>query len=196
MSRPNAVAPTRVAQANWPSAVVPSPVAQAEPPTAVLLSWVARELLPTATATETGFDLSDAERAMIEAALRDRNGFDIELAWLFSDPTVRGLARRLAEDNAVSNDVVISLRGEGSRPPLFCVHPAGGLAWFYGGLAPHLRDRPIYGLQDPHVATGEPSVTDARVLARRYVEEIAAQGQHPGLAGERAGAGGSYVGPA
>lgn len=52
------------------------------------------------------------------------------------------------------------------------MHPAGGLAWFYGGLAPHLRDRPIFGLQDPHVVTGEPSVTDARELARRYVDEI------------------------
>ncbi|WP_338855634.1 amino acid adenylation domain-containing protein [Gordonia hongkongensis] len=125
-------------------------------------------------ATDSFFDLggNSLSATRVAAALRDRNGFDIELAWLFSDPTVRGLARRLAEDNAVSNDVVISLRGEGSRPPLFCVHPAGGLAWFYGGLAPHLRDRPIYGLQDPHVVTGEPSVTDARVLARRYVEEI------------------------
>lgn len=31
---------------------------------------------------------------------------------------------------------------------------------------------------------------------RRYVEEIAAQGRHPGQAGERAGAGAPYVGPA
>lgn len=125
-------------------------------------------------ATEAFFDLggNSLSATRVVARLRERHGFSVELAWLFSDPTVRGLARRLAEDNAVSNDVVISLRGEGSRPPLFCVHPAGGLAWFYGGLAPHLRDRPIYGLQDPHVVTGEPSVTDARVLARRYVEEI------------------------
>ncbi|WP_431839258.1 amino acid adenylation domain-containing protein [Gordonia hongkongensis] len=125
-------------------------------------------------ATEAFFDLggNSLSATRVVARLRERHGFSVELAWLFSDPTVRGLARRLVEDNAVSNDVVISLRGEGSRPPLFCVHPAGGLAWFYGGLAPHLSDRPIYGLQDPHVVTGEPSVTDARVLARRYVEEI------------------------
>ncbi|MFE0750411.1 amino acid adenylation domain-containing protein, partial [Gordonia sp. NPDC058843] len=125
-------------------------------------------------ASDSFFDLggNSLSATRVAAALRDRNGFDIELAWLFNDPTVRGLARRLAEGNAVSSDVVITLRGEGSRPPLFCVHPAGGLAWFYGGLAPHLRDRPIYGVQDPHVVTGEPSVTDARALARRYVEEI------------------------
>ena len=125
-------------------------------------------------ATDSFFDLggNSLSATRVKAALRDHNGVDIELAWLFNDPTVRGLARRLADGNAVSSDVVITLRGEGSRAPLFCVHPAGGLAWFYGGLAPHLRDRPIYGLQDPHVVTGEPSVTDARALARRYVEEI------------------------
>nr|WP_064569436.1 non-ribosomal peptide synthetase [Gordonia sp. LAM0048] len=125
-------------------------------------------------ATDSFFDLggNSLSATRVKAVLRDHNGFDIELAWLFNDPTVRGLARRLADGNAVSSDVVITLRGEGARAPLFCVHPAGGLAWFYGGLAPHLRDRPIYGLQDPHVVTGEPSVTDARELARRYVEEI------------------------
>jgi len=125
-------------------------------------------------ATDSFFDLggNSLSATRVAANLREGYGFDIELAWLFNDPTVRGLARRLAEGNAVSNDVVITLRGEGARPPLFCVHPAGGLAWFYGGLAPHLDDRPIYGLQDPHVVTGEPSVTDARELARRYVEEI------------------------
>ncbi len=68
--------------------------------------------------------------------------------------------------------MLITLRGDGSRPPLFCVHPAGGLAWFYGGFAPYIADRPIYGLQDPHVVNGEDSATDAHELAARYVQEI------------------------
>ncbi|NED67304.1 hypothetical protein G3I15_40890, partial [Streptomyces sp. SID10244] len=46
------------------------------------------------------------------------------------------------------------------------------LAWFYGGLAPHLHDRPIYGLQDPHVVSGEPSAATVDELAVRYVEEM------------------------
>nr|WP_051989839.1 non-ribosomal peptide synthetase [Gordonia soli] len=69
-------------------------------------------------------------------------------------------------------DVVVPLRAEGSRPPLFCIHPADGLSWLFGGLAPHLDDRPVYGLQDPYVvADGRP---DASIhdLARRYVDEI------------------------
>ncbi|MCA1694777.1 MAG: non-ribosomal peptide synthetase, partial [Actinobacteria bacterium] len=33
-------------------------------------------------------------------------------------------------------------------PPLFCVHPPGGLSWCYAGLLRHLHpDYPLYGLQ-------------------------------------------------
>lgn len=85
---------------------------------------------------------------------------------------MRGLAQRITGADAATADVLITLRAEGSQPPLFCVHPAGGLAWFYGGLVPYLADRPIYGLQDPHVVGGEPSITDAHALAQRYVAQI------------------------
>ena len=62
--------------------------------------------------------------------------------------------------------------GPRDRRPLFCVHPAGGVAWFYGGFVPYLADRPIYGLQDPHVVADEPAATDVVELAERYVQEM------------------------
>ncbi|MYT77483.1 non-ribosomal peptide synthase domain TIGR01720/amino acid adenylation domain-containing protein [Streptomyces sp. MnatMP-M77] len=44
--------------------------------------------------------------------------------------------------------VLLPLREEGSRPPLFCVHPAAGIAWSYAGLTGPLgTDQPLYGLQ-------------------------------------------------
>ncbi|MFF5336580.1 amino acid adenylation domain-containing protein [Streptomyces sp. NPDC013181] len=44
--------------------------------------------------------------------------------------------------------VLLALREEGSRPPLFCVHPAAGIAWSYAGLTGPLgADQPLYGLQ-------------------------------------------------
>jgi thioesterase domain-containing protein len=47
------------------------------------------------------------------------------------------------------------------------------LAWFYGGVVEHLHtDRPIYGLQDPHVVAGEPRAESVDELAERYVAEI------------------------
>ncbi|MCH6163959.1 amino acid adenylation domain-containing protein [Streptomyces sp. M600PL45_2] len=45
-------------------------------------------------------------------------------------------------------NVLLPLRDSGSRPPLFCVHPAAGIAWSYAGLTTPLgADQPVYGLQ-------------------------------------------------
>ncbi|GAC78165.1 non-ribosomal peptide synthase domain TIGR01720/amino acid adenylation domain-containing protein [Gordonia malaquae] len=128
------------------------------------------------SATASFFDVggNSLSATRVRSRLSERNGLVVELAWLFSDPTPRELARRLQEGGAEANDVVIALRSDGSRAPLFCVHPAGGLAWFYGGLLPYLPDRPVYGLQDPHVVAGEDSFTDIAELADRYVDEIRA----------------------
>ncbi|MFW0788916.1 amino acid adenylation domain-containing protein [Gordonia sp. CPCC 205333] len=119
------------------------------------------------------FDLggNSLSATRVVAGAHDR-GLPFELRWLFSDPTVRQLATRVEEGTGLADDVLITLRGGGSLPPLFCVHPAGGLAWFYGGFAPYIADRPLYGLQDPHVVSDEPTVTDAHTLAARYVDEI------------------------
>uniref|UniRef100_UPI0035E3D90D non-ribosomal peptide synthetase n=2 Tax=Gordonia paraffinivorans TaxID=175628 RepID=UPI0035E3D90D len=123
--------------------------------------------------TESFFDLGGNSLSATQVVTRvHERGLPLELRWLFTDPTVRELARRVEEGSGLQNDVLITLRADGVRPPLFCVHPAGGLAWFYGGFAQYIADRPIYGLQDPHVVNGEPSASDAEELAARYVDEI------------------------
>ncbi|GAB08435.1 putative non-ribosomal peptide synthetase [Gordonia araii NBRC 100433] len=114
----------------------------------------------------------------VVGALRERTDADIALATLFADPTPRGVAAALTGAAGVANDVLITLRADGSRPPIFCIHPAGGLAWFYGGFAPYIEDRPIYGLQDPHVVLDEPEASSVEELAARYAREIRAVAPH------------------
>ncbi|MER5772477.1 amino acid adenylation domain-containing protein, partial [Streptomyces sp. NPDC001985] len=86
---------------------------------------------------------------------------------------------------ALPLDTLLPLRREGTRAPLFCVHPASGLSWSYAGLLSTLReDIPLWGLQapgltgaggtDPHPPV---SLTDA---AARYLAEVrAVQPQGP-----------------
>ena len=70
-------------------------------------------------------------------------------------------------------DVVLPIRADGTKPPLFCIHPIVGLAWSYSGLAEHLdRDRPIYGLQSPAFTEDNASYDSVGALAKRYVQEI------------------------
>ncbi len=110
---------------------------------------------------------------MVVRELKTR-GVTIALPWMFDDATPESLARRADEAEGGSGlQVLLPLRTSGSKPPLFCVHPAGGLAWFYGGLVEHVHpDRPVYGLQDPHVVAGEPPAESVDELAGRYVREI------------------------
>src|SRR5262249_4771405 len=45
-------------------------------------------------------------------------------------------------------EALLPIKLNGSRPPLFCIHHAGGFSWPYARLIPHIpADRPIYGLQ-------------------------------------------------
>ncbi len=111
---------------------------------------------------------------MVVTELQAR-GVTIALPWMFDDATPKVLARRAddATGGGSGMDVLLPLRAGGTKPALFAVHPAGGLAWFYGGLLEHLdKDRPVYGLQDPHVVAGEPGVESVEELAERYVAEI------------------------
>ncbi|MFD6449787.1 thioesterase domain-containing protein, partial [Nocardia sp. NPDC060220] len=110
---------------------------------------------------------------MAVAELQGR-GVQLELPWMFDDATPRALARRVdAAEGGSGMQVLLPLRPAGDATPLFAIHPAGGLAWFYGGLVGHLRgDRPVFGLQDPHVVAAEPPATSIDELAHRYVDEI------------------------
>ncbi|MFD5445632.1 amino acid adenylation domain-containing protein [Streptomyces tendae] len=83
--------------------------------------------------------------------VREEFGTELTLGSLFEAPTPAALAARLDAAAPAAGDalgVVLPLRTEGDRPPLFGIHPAGGLAWCYAGLAARLGPRqPVYGLQ-------------------------------------------------
>ncbi|MCG6498026.1 non-ribosomal peptide synthetase [Kitasatospora sp. A2-31] len=90
--------------------------------------------------------------ARLTARIRDELGVRIGLRALFETPTVALLAERIGgEGDTGSSDglgQLLPLRTGGTRPPLFAVHPGGGLGWCYSGLVRHLdRDRPLFALQ-------------------------------------------------
>lgn len=78
----------------------------------------------------------------------------LSIGTLFEAPNVASLAEKLetgSDENAL--EILLPLRTNGERHPLFCVHPAGGLSWCYAGLLNTLeKDIPIYGLQARGIA--------------------------------------------
>ncbi|RBO94237.1 non-ribosomal peptide synthetase [Nocardia puris] len=107
-------------------------------------------------------------------------GIDLPVQLMFGDATPAAIAARLTAaggaDAALAATLapVLPIRPlrAGGKAPLFCVHPAIGLSWCYSGLLAHLApDRPVYGLQAPHVAGDEQfdSITEA---AKQYVAHM------------------------
>uniref|UniRef100_UPI000AD06E8E non-ribosomal peptide synthetase n=1 Tax=Peterkaempfera griseoplana TaxID=66896 RepID=UPI000AD06E8E len=107
--------------------------------------------------------------------LRER-GVSVAVRDLFAAPTVTELMKRMSLSSVRDAlDVLLPIRTQGSRPPFFCIHPAGGLSWCYMPLARYVpEDVPLYGLQDRGLdGTTEPDHSVGE-MAAGYVEQIRA----------------------
>ncbi|MFI1172218.1 amino acid adenylation domain-containing protein [Streptomyces melanogenes] len=122
------------------------------------------------------FDLGGNSLLAIRLASRVRAVLELELPVrvVFESPTVAALSPRLGvEDREAGLGVLLPLRRTGSRPPLFCVHPAGGLAWPYARLVGMLdADRPIYGIQARGITRPDLAPGSTQEMAADYVEQI------------------------
>ncbi|SCW90779.1 non-ribosomal peptide synthetase [Ancylobacter rudongensis] len=127
------------------------------------------------------FALGGDSLSAVALLLRVRAAFghDPGLGALFTQPTVEGFAR-LLEAQAPAQDLGLAplitlVEGAPDLPPLFVIHPAGGISWCYGRLARALTPRrTVYGLQAPALAPGVPPPESLEALAAHYVEHIRA----------------------
>ncbi|MEV0464962.1 amino acid adenylation domain-containing protein [Nocardia tengchongensis] len=114
--------------------------------------------------------------------LRKEIDYEVPIGWMLSDPCPADLAKRIesgmqshstVEQTGLGFDVLLPIRTGGEQPPLFCIHPAVGLAWCYHSFDRYLTgDRPIYGLQAPQISGEDPGPTSIEDLAKRYFAEI------------------------
>ena len=101
-------------------------------------------------------------------------GVNVPLVALFQEPTVEHLAGVLREQylGAFASPLV-PLKPDGSRPPLFMIHPSGGSVHWYQDLAGQMPDdQPVYGLQARGLMGDEELDTTIEAMAARYVAEI------------------------
>ncbi|UQI45505.1 amino acid adenylation domain-containing protein [Streptomyces sp. HU2014] len=112
--------------------------------------------------------------------IKQRYGVDIPMSRFVTTPTVSGLAELLRSGEALSTfDPLVPFRAEGTRPPLFFVHPAGGNVLCFAQLAKHLpADQPFYGLQAPGTELGSEPLRSVEELATSYLKAIRAVQPH------------------
>ncbi len=89
-----------------------------------------------------------------------------------------GLADWLSVDrSAESSDpfaVVLPIRLGGTKPPIWCVHGALGLAWGFRGLVSHLDEHPIYGLQARGLDDATPFAASIPAMVDDYLQQVLA----------------------
>lgn len=108
------------------------------------------------------------------AQIEQRLDRELSLAMLFQEATIEHLATVLREqDGAPTPSSLVPLQPDGTRKPLFFIHPTGGSVHWYADLARHLSpDQPLYGLQSRGLTTGYDLHTDIEDMAAHYVQEI------------------------
>ncbi|QAT47165.1 nonribosomal peptide synthetase DhbF [Bacillus subtilis] len=132
--------------------------------------------LPRVGIDDRFFDLGGHSLLAVQLMSRIREALGVELSIgnLFEAPTVAGLAERLEMGSSQSAlDVLLPLRTSGDKPPLFCVHPAGGLSWCYAGLMTNIgTDYPIFGLQARGIGQREELPKTLDDMAADYIKQI------------------------
>lgn len=109
--------------------------------------------------------------------VREAFGRDPGLGALFDHPRVAELAALIdAEGQDIDNGLGPLIRlaeGDPSLPPLFLIHPAGGLAWGYRTLARSLSlRRTVWGVQSPALDPANPLPDSIAALGALYAERI------------------------
>ncbi|MFG2628159.1 amino acid adenylation domain-containing protein [Streptomyces sp. NPDC048473] len=131
----------------------------------------ARPIGVTANFFDLGGDSLLAVRVM--ARIHDAFGCALPLSTLFGHPTIERLADALRDGDAdTRRSALVPIRSEGTRPPLFFVHPVGGDVLCYAELASLLDDdQPFHGLQVPDT-DGDVPLESVPALAAHYAEAV------------------------
>jgi len=118
-------------------------------------------------------------------SITDEFGVELESREVLLGPSIRSIAHSIDErrgdggtaaDDESAGDRpppwLVPIRTDGDRLPFFCMHPSGGSAVPYLGLADALSPgRPFYGIEAVGLH-GEPDPPDVPAMARRYLEAV------------------------
>src|SRR6185312_7785117 len=124
------------------------------------------------------FEIGGQSLLAVALFLRIEDEFSrrLPLVTLFSCPTIESLAILLSSEKEKSAwDSLVPIQPQGSKPPLFLVHGAGGNVLLYRNLAKHFaRDYPLYGLQSRGLDSVSRPLTTIEEMADAYLAEVRA----------------------
>lgn len=131
--------------------------------------------LETVGTTDNFFELGGQSLLAVRlfTQIEQTFGTKLPLTTLLQSPTIQQLAHVLDQGNASQWQSLVPFKTGGSKPPFFCVPPAGCTVVQFTDLANTLEaDYPFYGLQ--HLGTDGEQTPHNRVedMAAYYIKEI------------------------
>jgi amino acid adenylation domain-containing protein len=110
----------------------------------------------------------------VVSRLRETFGIEFPLRKLFEHPTIESLAGAFRETIGVPRQSpLVAMQPRGSRPPFFCVHPAGGTVYCYADLSRLLGpDQPFYGFNAQGLNGERPPQTRVEDMASVYIKAL------------------------
>ena len=97
----------------------------------------------------------------------------ISVADIFRYPSIYSLSLLLESTEKSSNSPLILIKEGDEGAPLFMIHPGGGLAFCYMGLAHYVNaPHPIYGINNPQFNDPENGFDSLEEIAEFYVKLI------------------------
>lgn len=99
---------------------------------------------------------------------------NLPLATLLQAPTIEELASVLSQDTGSAPcSSLVAIQANGSKTPLFCIHPIGGNVLEYLNLVKYLgSEQPVYGLQAPGIDGKQTPLNRVEEMAAHYIQEI------------------------
>ena len=114
--------------------------------------------------------------------IEQATGVALPLASLIEGGTIEHIAKSIRERRLAANgrdksqktlSHLVPIHARGSRPPLFCVHGAGGNVLNFRDIGRHLSpDQPFYGIQAAGVDGTTRPMTTVEEMAESYLEEV------------------------
>jgi phthiocerol/phenolphthiocerol synthesis type-I polyketide synthase E len=138
--------------------------------------WQEQLGIESASPDQSFFDLGGDSSLAVRmfAEIEKVFGVKLPLATLYDAPTVAELARVISgEVESTGWSPLVAIQTQGSRPPLFCMHGAGGTVLMYRDLSQRLgEDQPFYGLQAQGLDGSLTPLTLIEEMAALYIKEI------------------------
>ncbi|MFJ4823538.1 amino acid adenylation domain-containing protein [Streptomyces bacillaris] len=132
--------------------------------------------LPELGVHQNFFDLGGTSLTAMRlvVVIEQRYNINVPMSEFVAAPTVAALAAKLRSGGATGEfDPLVPIRRDGTKRPMFFVHPMGGNVLCYLRYATHLPDdQPFYALQASGVDAGTEPLRTVEEIAARYIESI------------------------